>query len=881
MRQLKQLNKIIIFTLCLTLLPFVGMSQATTVSPFTDVPTSHWALPHIVKMEARGIISGYGNGIFKPESTVTQLEATTMAIRAMGLEDEAKKATNAHLYNSIYQLPTSWNAAGIVSVAIDKKIIDSDNFLPSTAASRAWVAQLIVRMMEAEDELPNVARTSFTDDSQIPTWAKNYVSLAADKGIVAGIATATGSLEFRPNTSVTRAQLATMISRCDKYMADVPGQMPMATVSSVSGQQINLQHQNGSTSSHFISSGAVLVDGNEKQISYQNLQAGNLIRYTTNASGLISFVEVVNQKDYNVPPVNQASTITGGVVQYYADNNILIIQEKDGRLHTYPVSSNAIIKDSQRNYAVSDLQVDDQVVITVKDDAITNIDITSKSTTGVTKGKIFALDLERGLVTLESNSRYTSYSISERVMVEYGGIRFPTVRDLRVGDEVEITLKDNMVDYIKLLNAYQKDELSGKIVAISASDYILTIRTTDGMLKAYEVSPRADITVQGISKPVLGDLQVDDSISFTTENNMVMEIAVTSRSFQNEVYGEVITIDTSRMLITIEDEDDNLAIYKIDDYVILDIDKRNPDLDDIRAGMKVTLKLDKNVVHEIAFTNTVEGVIEQFDKNRTFVTLSTDQGRTNYRIDGDVDIYFYSISRPDIDDLEVGHEIIATVEENIIKKIEVVETKTGQVTSVDVRRDRIVVKDGRREDTYRIYSDVKIIVPNMNRPTIDDINENDVVKLYFEGEELKEVTVIPPIYGLVTAVDQVRDRLIVQTMGKEEIFPINRSLTVYSPTGNEISATSLREYDYVQVVDIDNETAVYKTDEVRGELYSASSSQARIYFYDLNRRYRDYELAKNVTVWDGSTSRLLGDLTRGNNISMYLLNNEVVAVRMR
>ena len=65
--------------------------MAAGLSPFSDVPDSHWALPHIMKMELRGVITGYGNNIFKPDNTVTQLEAATMAVRAMGLQSETER----------------------------------------------------------------------------------------------------------------------------------------------------------------------------------------------------------------------------------------------------------------------------------------------------------------------------------------------------------------------------------------------------------------------------------------------------------------------------------------------------------------------------------------------------------------------------------------------------------------------------------------------------------------------------------------------------------------------------------------------------------------------------------------------------------------------
>jgi len=58
---------------------------------FTDVPTSHWANTYIVEAEELGIISGYQDGSFKPENTITYEQAIKMIVSSMGLAEIAKK----------------------------------------------------------------------------------------------------------------------------------------------------------------------------------------------------------------------------------------------------------------------------------------------------------------------------------------------------------------------------------------------------------------------------------------------------------------------------------------------------------------------------------------------------------------------------------------------------------------------------------------------------------------------------------------------------------------------------------------------------------------------------------------------------------------------
>ena len=66
------------------------------------------------------------------------------------------------------------------------------------------------------------------------------LALAAEKEIITGIRNSSGAYEFRPNNLVKRAELAAMISRSDRYMKDVPGQLPIATIQSINGQLVEI-----------------------------------------------------------------------------------------------------------------------------------------------------------------------------------------------------------------------------------------------------------------------------------------------------------------------------------------------------------------------------------------------------------------------------------------------------------------------------------------------------------------------------------------------------------------------------------------------------------------------------------------------------------------
>ena len=51
---------------------------------FTDVGTEHWAYEFVEDMAARGLISGYGNGIFGVDDNVSRRDAFALFARMLG-----------------------------------------------------------------------------------------------------------------------------------------------------------------------------------------------------------------------------------------------------------------------------------------------------------------------------------------------------------------------------------------------------------------------------------------------------------------------------------------------------------------------------------------------------------------------------------------------------------------------------------------------------------------------------------------------------------------------------------------------------------------------------------------------------------------------------
>lgn len=151
----------------------------------TDVPDRHWAADSIRKAVQLGIVNGYGDGTFKPDKQVNRAEFIVMLARALKLPENASTAvafTDADKMAK-WALPYIAQAEkrGLVSGYSD------GTFRPDATITRAEMAVLIFRAaglqkLEEADKLS----LPFADADGIPAWALPYVAALTNVGLING-----------------------------------------------------------------------------------------------------------------------------------------------------------------------------------------------------------------------------------------------------------------------------------------------------------------------------------------------------------------------------------------------------------------------------------------------------------------------------------------------------------------------------------------------------------------------------------------------------------------------------------------------------------------------------------------------------------------------
>jgi hypothetical protein len=74
-----------------------GTALAAPANPFVDVPAKHWAYDSINKLAQAGVISGYGDGTYKGDRTLTRYEVATLVAKAMANSEKADAAAQKEI----------------------------------------------------------------------------------------------------------------------------------------------------------------------------------------------------------------------------------------------------------------------------------------------------------------------------------------------------------------------------------------------------------------------------------------------------------------------------------------------------------------------------------------------------------------------------------------------------------------------------------------------------------------------------------------------------------------------------------------------------------------------------------------------------------------
>lgn len=537
-------------------LGFSSIAPAMAASySFSDIAASEydWCAPHIEKMYKAGYVSGYEDGSYRPQNEVTKLECIALFARAMGSRDEANEilVEYGHEKNDteIMKCSLSWGSDEIAYMMYKGALSISDltTYIKGTTKNepmtREEAAVIITKAMggEAEAKAANSsAYLGFTDSKDISSSYAPYVSYVSNEGIMNGMED--GS--FSPKGTVTRAQIATMLSR----MVDACGyEFSTARITGVDTKNETI---------------TITIDGDEEL--YDVTDATNLYilgEYSiledipSNISAIVSLSkgELVSVDCMSDSPDQEVSIIFSSFAQ---TNGVYVLRGKTSENAvptSYTCIANVPITYNGSPASINSIKQNDRITLNMSNGKVQSISY-SEQTVTVTGATVSKLDItdDKVIMTIASgNPEYDgkSYEVSDSVSVTKNSSD-TDLSSIYEGDKVDLTIKSDIITRIKATATTTTVTGTLKEVTIATQPRITV--TVDGNDKTYTVPTNCSITVNN-GEGTVYDFRVGDSLTLTVQSNTVKTIKCSTAvvNVSGTVSGTVQTVNTAYGFISV------------------------------------------------------------------------------------------------------------------------------------------------------------------------------------------------------------------------------------------------------------------------------------------------------------------------------------------
>ena len=197
MKRFSNFGLFVAVSLCMAML----LSALSMAADLKDIK-GHWAEEYIEYGVDAGYISGYADGTFLPDKTVTRAEFSKMINSAVKITSTGSAkgeftdvVTKDWFFNEVKRAENAGYITGY----------EDGSFRPNNSVTRQEAAVILSRIVLPVAERKEIS--SFTDGKTIDTWAQDAVSMIAAKGYIKGDENG----KFLPKNALTRSQAAKLI----------------------------------------------------------------------------------------------------------------------------------------------------------------------------------------------------------------------------------------------------------------------------------------------------------------------------------------------------------------------------------------------------------------------------------------------------------------------------------------------------------------------------------------------------------------------------------------------------------------------------------------------------------------------------------------------
>ena len=464
----------------------------------------------------------------QPNKAADRLWVTTLLVKALDLDDEARKKMNTNLdFRDKNAIPAG--SVGFVAVAVEHGIVlgyPDGTFRPNRPVTRAEIAAFLDRAgMYLPDNglLRGTLKAPVTNNTLLLT---NGISYPVDPG----------AFVYRNGSRIALSDLKageSIVFRTYNQVVifiEVTGQAPggenpapfkvTGTLAAVNGKNVTLRLENGAEVTYRLDEQAV-IKRNGVKVDASALVVGDKVTAHISAAGAIVSLEATGQS------VNANLT---GTLASEVKNNVLSVFS-GGKLVQYALRSDADIYRNNEKVSASALKQGDEVFVRVENSLVELVTVTKtaeQSTVFTGTVKMVATDDQVLLVTV--NGADTAYLVEAGTKIYRGGSQV-ALSQLKPGDVIFAKAKKDSItlEFVQVTEQAEQREMTvsgwyngmtfnneGKISTISI------IQETGGAPQTVVYQVAKDVKISGSQTLLVQNHPIELKI----KNQLVTEIII-------------------------------------------------------------------------------------------------------------------------------------------------------------------------------------------------------------------------------------------------------------------------------------------------------------------------------------------------------------------
>lgn len=875
---------------------------AAAATSFGDVKPGHWAEKHITKLAHQKLLQGGTNGLFYPNNAVTREESIIIALRFLGVYDQANESGVTVLPAEI-QVQDKYKH--YINMAIKQNIIipdeevavanaEPDAHWGKSAATRGWLTRLLVRTINQDAAAKAAASkaTSFSDDAKISSAYRGYVNVGVEIGLIKGIAVG-NRMEFQSDTTVSRATASTLFSRAQKEMSiDYAGERT-GVIWEITDKKLTMVFDNGSEQSYAISDNTPIYRyDSESAATLADLRLYGKALVIVDADGNLGYIEQTNDTP-------QVKTYEGKIIHHSSTQQkiILLVSEDKSEDLFYDASKLPTILDADgKPLAIKDLPLNVPVKVTVdsvrQDGKVLGIAVTQKVVNKTSEGTIVSWDAAQRLLQVkDEDGNSEQFKVAANATIKLEGINQSEDR-LTAGTHLSYEVKQGEVTSIVLTPVAQKT-VKGTFTSVDIK--AKTIQYVADKLEAQFLAERATVIISGMPDATLDDLVNGDAVTLTlNDDRKVTTIEVTNRSVQN-IFGAVIgSYAAADKTLIVYDAANGNAKHNLDvtdntrfdlNGTILTLAEATPHIS--AKGKRINVGYTNDTAVYVSIVAKYTGVVIENNTVAKNIKLSVDGGSTITLPYALPYVEIFGKNNESYTDVKAGDKVtlLLSANQDQIGTIQVHTNAQFDVVRVDATGKKLRTQRANGVvDEWTISDNTLLKNEDGNAIKLSDIPVGALVNVVMQGDTLGQAKIINAVYGKIATVNTTAGTIeVVTSTGATVVKTIGSSPIVMRGTSTSTLA-SLKADDRVEVRKNENDRTVIEViapQEKKFWRYVASTRTISMLLGPKETVREEFVLHPQAYIHKGATTITAASLNTDDVIVLYVLRGQVVELEKK